>query len=130
MSWSHNRSPDPARLDLSVEDHKCGEWIKSPEPKQVSFASPEGAGPKAPNKLLLAAAAQNKSRLKQANLEAENAPGELKKNSCSSGPNSFLPEPIVGPDDTFQPPPWFMKAATIITKPSNSLAPTFQPPCT
>ena len=30
-------------------------------------------------------------------------------NYCSFDPNCFLPEPIVGPDDTFELPPWFLK---------------------
>jgi hypothetical protein len=41
------------------------------------------------------------------NLEDETTLGEI--NYCSSDPNCFLPEPAVGPDDTFDPPAWFFK---------------------
>jgi hypothetical protein len=79
---------------------------------KVSFSSPEGVDPRAPNSLLLEAAARNEARLVQANLDDETTLGEI--NYCSSDPNCFLPEPAVGPDDTFDPPAWFLKEITII----------------
>ena len=91
--------------------------------KQVSFTPPEEVNPKLPNKLLLAATvACNKIRLEQANLEDKDTLGGP-SNYCSSNPNCFLPEPIVGPNDTFEPPTWFLKEITIIAS-SSSLAPT------
>jgi hypothetical protein len=38
-------------------------------------------------------------------------------------PNCFLPDPIVGPDDTFQPPPWFLREIKVIAA-SSLLAPS------
>ena len=81
-SWSGNRSVEAARRHLSKEDQKHGERIESPKPKQCSFASPKGADPEVPNKVLLAAVARNETRLKQANLEDKRAPGEPKKHCC------------------------------------------------
>jgi hypothetical protein len=49
------------------------------EPKQVSFASPEGVDPKAPNKLLLEAATRNEARLTQANLDDTNTLGKASR---------------------------------------------------
>jgi len=96
------RSPDPMRRTLIDND------------KPTSFTSPEGVDPLAPNKLLLEAAERNKIRLQQANLEDETTLGEQQKSYLSSDPNCFLPTPIVGPDDTFRPPPWLLKEITII----------------
>ena len=90
------------------------------KPQQVSFTSPEGVDPLAPNKLLLNAAARNDNRLAQANLEDTTTLGKI---YCSSDPNCFLPDPVVGPDDTFVPPAWFMKEITIIAA-SPSTVPT------
>ncbi len=73
-----------------------------------------------PNESLLAAAARNENRLAQANLDDEGTLGEI---CCLSDPNCFLPEPIVGPDDTFQPPAWFMREVTVVAT-SPSAAPT------
>jgi hypothetical protein len=115
---SRTRSPAVTRRGHSSEDTQRRPRI-DPEPKQVSFTSPEGVDPKAPNKLLLDAAARNEARLAQANLDDERTLGEPKKRYCSSDPNCFLPEPIFGPDDTFGAPAWFMKEITIIaTTPS------------
>jgi hypothetical protein len=72
--------------------------------------------------LLLAAAARNETQLTQANIEDEDTLGEPKP-YCSSNPNCFLPERIVGPDDTFQPPAWLMREITIIAA-TPSIAPT------
>ena len=86
--------------------------------------SPEGVNSKVPNKLLFAAVARNESRLEQANLEDKDTLGDpITNNCCSSDPNYFLPEPIMGPDDHFEPPTCFMKDITIIAS-SSSLAPT------
>ena len=49
----------------------------------------------------------------QANLEDENTLGENTR-YCSSDPNCFLPEPVIGPDDTFSPPAWFLREIHII----------------
>ena len=57
----------------------------------------------------------------QANLDDTNTPGE--PNYCSSDPHYFLSEPIMGPNDTFEPPTWFPKEIAIIAA-SPSLAPT------
>jgi hypothetical protein len=75
---------------------------------------PKGADPKAPNELLLVAAAQNKNRLEQANLEDQAMLGETKKHHLSSAPNYFLPDPMIGPDNNFWPPAWFVKEITIV----------------
>ena len=117
------RSPDPTVP--SEESQRQGTQIEHPEPKRVNFTSPEGVDPTAPNKLLLEATARNENRLTQANREDENTLGEP-KDHCSSDPNSFLPEPIVGPHDIFRPPPWFMNEITKIAQ-SDSLAPTKSP---
>ena len=117
------RSPDPTVP--SKESQRQGNQIEHPEPKRAIFTSPEGVDPAAPNKLLLEATARNENRLTQANREDENALGEP-KDHCSSDPNSFLPEPVVGPHDIFRPPPWFMNEITKIAQ-SDSLAPTKSP---
>jgi hypothetical protein len=96
------------RPSLPVESE---ERPRTRAPK-VSFSSPEGVDPRAPNSLLLEAAARNEARLVQANLEDETTLGEI--NYCSSDPNCFLPEPAVGPDDTFDLPAWLLKEITII----------------
>jgi hypothetical protein len=56
-----------------------------------------------------------------ANLADEDTLGE--PHCCSNDPNCFLPDPIVGPDDTFQPPPWFLKEIKVIAA-SPLLAPS------
>ena len=91
------------------------------DPK-VSFAQPEGVDPTAPNKLLLAASSRNEARLKVANLADADILGE--PHYCSNDPNCFLPDPIVGPDDTFQPPPWFLKEIKVIAASPRSPPPS------
>ena len=59
--------------------------------------------------------------LEQANLNDKDTLGE--PNYCSADPNCFLLEPIVGPEDIFKLPTWFLKEITIIAA-SSSLAPT------
>ena len=70
--------------------------------------------PRTPNKLLIEAAARNDVRLAQANLEDATTLGENTTRYCSSDPNCFLPEPVLGPDDTFSPPSWFLREIHII----------------
>jgi hypothetical protein len=104
---SRSRSPDhQRRTPRSLE-------ASGPEAQKVLFTSPQGVDPLAPNKLLTEAASRNDSRLEQANIEDENILGE-RHNYCSSDPNCFLPDPIVGPDDTFSPPTWFLREITVI----------------
>jgi hypothetical protein len=79
-----------------------------------------------PNKLPMAATARNENRLTQANRKDQNALGELTRNCCSSDPNYFLPDSMLSPNDTFQPPPWFMKEITAIAQ-TDLLAPTKSP---
>jgi hypothetical protein len=102
------------------QDHTAQHSFETPASKHVDFTSPEGVNPKTPNKLLMEAAARNDSRLAQANLGDTNTLG---KSYCSSEPNCFLPDPVIGPDDSFVPPAWFMKEITIIAA-SPSRVPT------
>jgi hypothetical protein len=85
-----------------------------PSTKKVSFTSPVGVDPTAPNSLLIAAAARNENRLLQANSEDQQTLGEIQRNYLPADPSRFLPEPIAGPDDTFTPPPWFIREIKII----------------
>jgi hypothetical protein len=77
------------------------------------FASPQGVDPLAPNDLIFEAATRNKTRLEQANIEDENGLGEP-KHCCSFDPTVFLPAPVVGPDDTFSPPTWFLRKTIVM----------------
>jgi hypothetical protein len=104
------RSPVTRDRDLNEQGHNQNRF-ETPVSKPVSFASPEGVDPKATKKLLLDAAARNENWLAQANLGNTNTPG---KNHCPSDPNCFLPDPVVGPDDTFVPPAWFTKEIAAI----------------
>ena len=110
-SRSRKRSTEPLQRCLS-EEHLEPRANRSA--LGVSFASSEGVNPEAPNTLLLAAAARNETRLEQSNLEDQTILGKPKKYYISSDPNCFLPDIILGPDDTFRPPDWFMKEITIL----------------
>jgi hypothetical protein len=69
--------------------------------------------PLAPNKLLIEAASRNKIRLTQANHEDKTTLGE-QPHYFSSDPNCFLPNLVLGPDNTFRPPDWFLRKITMI----------------
>jgi hypothetical protein len=106
---------------ISPRTRKPEDASRVPNQKKSALLPPRTVDPKTPNKLLLAAAARNETRLTQDNIEGENTLGEP-KHYCLSDPNCFLPDPIVGPDDTFQPPAWFMRKITIIAA-TPSIAP-------
>ena len=53
-----------------------------------------------------------KVHLAQANLNDTKTLGE--QNYFPGNPNCFLPQPIVGPDDTFEPPPWFLRVIIVV----------------
>jgi hypothetical protein len=78
LPGSRRRWRGPVTQDPSFE---------TPASKQVNFKSPEGVDPKAPNELLMEAAARNEHGSAQVNLGDTNTLG---KHCCSSDPNCFL----------------------------------------
>jgi hypothetical protein len=71
--------------------------------------SPFGVDPMAPNLGTKAGADRNAVRLEQANKEDTKTLGENRGQCLSSDPNAFLPEPVIGPDDSFpRTPDWFL----------------------
>ena len=118
---SRNRSLEATSRKIRVErENKPAERENQPATeRQVGFKSPEGVDPREPNRLLIAAAVRNEARLERANIEDTKTLGE--HNYCSNDPNCFLPEPLVGPDDTFEPPPWFLRELiALATAPSRT----------
>jgi hypothetical protein len=63
---------------------------------------------------MVAGAERNANRLEQANRADVNTLGETLSVYLSSDPNLFLPEPVVGPDDSFPTPGWFLHELQII----------------
>jgi hypothetical protein len=110
------QSPVPGQREQSPVARDRLERNPSPaiKAKNVSFSSPVGVDPTAPNKLLLEAKERNENRVTQANQEDTNTIGEIKRRYLPSDPNRFLPEPVAGPDDTFTPPPWFIREIRVI----------------
>jgi hypothetical protein len=113
--------------DFSDNIPERGNHNPSVDPN-ISFAPPEGVDPKAPNNRLLAAASRNEVCLKAANLADEDLADEDtllgEPNCCSNDPNCFLPVPIVGPNNNFQFPPWFLKEIAMIAASLLLLAPS------
>ena len=99
LSGSRSRSRSLEATSRRINKGGTARDLVTRNQKQVSFASPEGVDPKSSNMLLLAAAAWNESRLEQTNLDDTKTLGE--PNFCSSDPNYFVPEPIVGPQRHF-----------------------------
>jgi hypothetical protein len=60
--------------------------------------------PKAPNKLIEAAMRRNTRRLHAANSQDRRILGKY----LHPDPASFFPDPVKGPDDAFDPPPWLL----------------------
>jgi hypothetical protein len=99
----------------------------SPKPKtpmekdRRAFRSPIGVDPSSPNPRKIAGEQRNNARLAQANLEDEQTLGEYPKRYLSTDPSMFLSEPVIGPDDTFSSPNWFLRELDRI---ANSPCPT------
>jgi hypothetical protein len=78
----------------------------------------------APNLRTKAGADRNAVWLEQANKEDTKTLGENRGQHLSSGPNAFLPEPVVGPDDSFPTPDcWFLEELRILAE-TDCRAPT------
>jgi hypothetical protein len=71
--------------------------------------SPFGIDPSVPNLRTAAGANRNATRLAQKNTEDTKTLGENRGQYLSSDPNAFMPEPVIGPDDSFSMPDWFLR---------------------
>jgi hypothetical protein len=90
--------------------------------KRRTVLSPFGADPMAPNLRTKAGADQNAVRLEQTNKEDTKTLGENRGQHLSSDPNPFLPEPVVGPDNSFPTPDFFLEELRTLAE-TDCLAP-------
>jgi hypothetical protein len=102
--------------------------LGSPDPaargsKRKTVLSPFGVDPVAPNLRTKAGVDRNAVRLEQANKEDTKTLGENRGQYLSSDPNAFLPEPVIGPDDSFPTPDWFLEELRILAE-TDCIAPT------
>jgi hypothetical protein len=93
------------------------------ESKRKTVHSPFHANPVAPNLRTKAGANQIAVRLEQGNKEDTKTLGENRGQHLSSNPNAFLPEPVIGPDESFPTPDWFLEELRTLAE-TDCISPT------
>jgi hypothetical protein len=95
--WREQKERSPGRYDLV-----------SPEPlitrrkgQRMTIWSPFGVDSRSPNLRTVAGTEHIQKQLAQANHEDENTLGEMRGRYLAVDPAAFLPEPDIGPDDSF-----------------------------